>query len=271
MTVRSFARHALGVFAAATLAAGLTGCGSSTPKMPDLGAADADKYLFDHGSSELAKRHWLAAREYFKRLVDSYPTSQYRQDGKLGIGDSYLGENSAESKVMAENEFREFLQFYPTSPRADYAQFNIAVSHYRQMLGAERDQTETNTTITQFNLFFERYPESKLTAQAETLYRNARDRFDDSEFTKGFFYYRVKYYPGALGRFLPIVHDDPEYTRRDQLFYYVAEAMHASNRNAEALPFYDRVVQEFKSSKYLQKSKDRIAEISKAKATSPAK
>ena len=46
--------------------------------------------------------------------MDSYPQSQYRADAKLGLADSYLGEHSSESSVLAINEYREFLSFYPT-------------------------------------------------------------------------------------------------------------------------------------------------------------
>ena len=50
-------------------------------------------------------------------------------------------------------EFREFLQFYPTNPRADYAQYKLAMSHFRQMRAPERDQTETRDALREFAEF----------------------------------------------------------------------------------------------------------------------
>ena len=44
---------------------------------------------------------WLDAREFFRQVVDNYPGSPLRADAKLGVGDSYLGERSAESLVLA--------------------------------------------------------------------------------------------------------------------------------------------------------------------------
>src|SRR5713101_9650427 len=87
-------------------------CRSGQPKLPAPGSAEADKFLFDRGNEEMSKKHWLAAREYFKKLVDAYPQSRYRQDAKLAIGDTYLGESSIESNILATNEFREFLTFF---------------------------------------------------------------------------------------------------------------------------------------------------------------
>ena len=67
------------------------------------------------------------------------PQSPLRPDAKLGVGDSFLGEHSTEALITAATEFREFLTFYPTNPRADYAQYKVAMSHYEQMRAPERE------------------------------------------------------------------------------------------------------------------------------------
>src|SRR5688572_7296843 len=94
---------------------------ASGPNRPPSGSPEPDKFLFERGTESLNDRKWLRAREYFRQLVDTYPQSPYRADAKLGIGDSYLGESTTEAKILAINEFREFLTFFPTHPRADYA------------------------------------------------------------------------------------------------------------------------------------------------------
>src|SRR5436190_13410055 len=78
LRIRSQVRVAVILLAAMTT----SGClfGSNKPKAPPQGAADADKFLFDKGTALLAKKNWLTAREYFKRLVDGYPQSPYRAD-----------------------------------------------------------------------------------------------------------------------------------------------------------------------------------------------
>ena len=117
---------------------------ASGPKKPPVGTLEPDKFLWERGTDELNKKHWLTAREYFRQLMDSYPQSTYRADAKLGLADTYLGEGSAESDVLAVNEYREFLSFYPTHERAYYAQFKLGMCHFYQMHGPDRDQTETH-------------------------------------------------------------------------------------------------------------------------------
>ncbi len=69
---------------------------------------------------------------------------------------------SVESLVLSANEYREFLTFYPTNPRADYAQYKLAMTHFEQMRAPERDQTETQAALREFQIFFDRYPMSPL-------------------------------------------------------------------------------------------------------------
>src|SRR6185503_8031168 len=121
-------------------------CGGKKSGIP-ANTANPDRYLYDRGSEALKEGKWMNAREYFRQVVDNYPQSPVRPDAKLGVGDSFLGEKGAESLVLAANEYREFLQFYPRHERDDYAQYKLAMSHFMQMRAPERDQTETVSAL----------------------------------------------------------------------------------------------------------------------------
>jgi len=245
--------------------------GNPAPKLPPAGSAEPDKFLFDRGTEELSKKHWLAAREYFRNVVDRYPQSAVRPDAKLALGDTYLAENSAESRVLAVNEYQEFLSYFPTHRRADYAQFKIGYAHYKQMLAPQRDQTETKEAIAQFDQFLKRYPNSALKPEAEKYYRESRDRLSDSEFQVGLFYVRVKWCPGAVDRFDQLLKTDPQYTNRDGAYFYMAECYFLTKNTALALPYYDRIVKEFTTSEYLARAKKRMTEIKAAPAATVKK
>ncbi len=241
------------------LALGLGACASSgPPRTATSTAADADKVLLDGGNAALASKKWSAARQYFTKLLDSYPQSLYRADAKLGVGDSYLGENTSASFVFALNEFREFLSFYPTNPRADYAQFQLATVHYKQMLAPGRDQTETKETVKEFQAFVDRYPNSTMMTDGRKRLREAKDRLADYEYGIGMTYVHIRWYAGAVGRFKPLIEMDPGYTHKDAVYFYLADALEKSNKAPEALPYYERLVKEFQTSQYLEESRRRI-------------
>jgi outer membrane protein assembly factor BamD len=238
-----------------------TACGSASKK-PPVGTLEPDKFLWERGTAELNRKHWLNAREYFRQLMDSYPQSPYRADAKLGLADTYLGENSAESKVLAINEYREFLSFYPTHARADYAQYKLGMAHYYQMSGPERDQTETRDAITELKTMVQRYPNSAFAPEAMKHLREARDRLSDAEYRVAYFYVRTqKFPPAAIDRFTALLKDDPEYSRRDAVYFYLAQSLMKINRPAEALPYLDRLLKEFEQSEYLEEARTLAATL----------
>jgi outer membrane protein assembly factor BamD len=245
----------------------LAACASG-PSDPPRGTPEPDKFLFDRGTEALEQRKWLNAREYFRRLVDTYPQSPYRADAKLGIGDSYLGDGTTEGKILGINEFREFLTFFPTHRRADYAQYKLGMGHFLQMLSSQRDQTETREAIKEFQTFVERYPNSSLRGEVQEKLRAARDRLASADYEVGLFYYRSRWYPGAIDRFKVLLARDAEYTYRDAVYFHLAESLVRMNQTAEALPYFERLVKEFEKSEYLEETRRRIAELKATNAKS---
>jgi outer membrane protein assembly factor BamD len=263
----------LRIFVVLVLAAAIAGCAQKTPALPP-GTVDADKFLFDRGTESAKERKWLDAREYFRNLVDNYPQSPYRPDAKLALGDTYLSEDTTESLLLSANEYREFLTFYPTHPRADYAQLQLARTFTEQMLAPERDQTSTKDAIREIEIFLQRFPNSALMPEARKLEREARDRLSEAGYRVGFFYFRARYYSGAIDRFKEVLKTDPTYTNRDAVYYHLAESLYrqslelekqklttADQYKAEALPYYERLVKEFEKSEFLDEAQKRIAEL----------
>ena len=235
---------------------------SSAPKAPPVGAEEPDKYLFEYGQAALKEKRWFVAREFFRQLIDSYPQSPFRADAKLGVGDAYLGEGTAESQIMAINEFREFLTFFPTHERADYAQFQLGMAHFNEMRSPARDQSETREAIAEFTTFVERYPNSKMIGEARQKLREAKDRLSEHDFRVGLHYLRSRTsLPGAIDRFNTILKNDPEYTHRDEVYYHMAQALVQIGQPAAAIPYLDKLIAEFEQSEYLERAREEVAKL----------
>ena len=128
-----------------------------------------------------------------------------------GVGDSYLGEDTAASVVLAANEFREFLQFYPDQParrlravqagdeplRAD-ARAPSAIRPKR----ARRSRSSTCSSSS--------FPNSPLTPEVKKNWRIARDRLSESSYGVGLHYYRS---PLVSGRHRPLPRSAPRRPR----------------------------------------------------------
>ena len=153
---------------------------------------------FERGTEALNEKKWLTAREFFKSVTETYTQSPYRPDAKLGVGDTYLGEGTPEALVLALNEFQEFLAFYPTHPRADYAQYKVGMTHHRQMRSAGRDQTETRAAVTSFEAFLDALSEQQAAAGRRGAFARGERSVGEHEFGVGRYYYSIRWYPGAI-------------------------------------------------------------------------
>jgi outer membrane protein assembly factor BamD len=231
--------------------------------MPEPGETEPDRYLYERGREALDKRRWLEARLYLQQLVDQFPQSPFRQEARLGIGDAYLGEGGYDTLILAAEKFREFLRYFPLNERADYAQYRLAVAEAEQMLSPDRDQTATVTTLREIEAFIQRYPDSKYMPEVVKLQTMARDRLSDSEFRVGQYYFRSRWYRGAIPRFENILTNNPTYTRRDAVYYHLGESLYRSGQAKEALTQFTRLVEEFRVSDYLEDARARITELSR--------
>jgi len=236
-------------------------CGGVRQTTPPPGTAQPDRYLSERGIEALQMEEWLNARTYFQQIIDGYPQSPFRSDAKLNIGDAYLGENTPESLVLAANEFREFLAFYPTNQRADYSQYKLAMSHFQQMRAPGRDQTETKAALVEFNVFFQEYAGSSLMAEVKKNWRVARDRLSDASYRVGLHYYRMRWYPGAIDRFREVLREDSEFTGRDAVYFYLAESLARTDKKAEAVPYFERLLAEFDRSDHLEDARGWLEEL----------
>jgi outer membrane protein assembly factor BamD (BamD/ComL family) len=125
--------------------------------------------------------------------------------------------------------------------------------------------------VREFETFLERYPNSALKPEVEARLREARDRVSMADYQVGVFYYKQRWYPGAIDRLRALLKGDPAFTFRDGAYYYLAEALLKVRLDAEALPLLEKLVAEFEQSEFLEKGTLRLAELkaNMAKAGAP--
>ena len=254
------ARGRLRCLAVIAMAAIGAACGSSEPEITPA-TVGGDQILFQRGTAALADNNWLEARNYFLRVRDNYPQSGLRADARLGVGDSFEGQGGAASYVSALAEYQDFLSLYPTHPRAGYAQFKLAMVHHHQMRPPERDQSWTQSAIREFELFVERYPDSELVGEVRGYLREAKDRLSESEFIVGRYYHRNKWWPGAIERLGTVVDSNPEFTGRELVYFYLADAFYNGGQLAKALPMFQRLLDEFPDTEFGEDVTEAVADI----------
>jgi len=232
-------------------------------------ASNSDQVIWEAGQKALEKKQWENARQYFKRIVEGFPQSEYGPACRLALGDSYLREGGTANIILAISEYREFLTLYPSHPKSDYAQFQVAEGFFRQRNGPDRDQTPTTQALEEYQRLLDVYPSSSHLEQARARIVQCRQSLAEAEFKTGFFYQRTrKIYRAAVTRYQIILSEYPDYARVDEVLFRLAESLTLGGRPAEALPHLEKLLEEYPQSRLTEEAKRLRQQISLS-ATSP--
>jgi outer membrane protein assembly factor BamD len=227
-------------------------CASSSPDIATL-SSNSDQVIWDAAQKAAGKKQWDNARQHYKRIIDGFPQSQFGPAARLGLGDSYFNEGGTGNYILAVSAYREFLTFYPSHPRSDYAQFQVAEAFYRQKNGPDRDQTATEEALDEYKKLLDLYPDSPKAEEARARIKEARQSLARSEYLAGFFYQRTRQaYRAAITRYEGILNDYPDYEHLDEVLMRLSECLCTSGRGLEAAPLLARLQSEFPNSEHME-------------------
>jgi outer membrane protein assembly factor BamD len=240
-----------GALRAVLAAAGLlafVACGHGQPDIATL-TSNSDQVIWEAGQKALQKKDWESARQHFKRIIDAFPQSQYAPSARLALGDTYIEEGGTSNDILAIGAYREFLTLYPSHPKSDYAQFQVAESYFRQKSGPDRDQTQTLHALEEYERLLDVYPASPHIEKARERIKESRQMLARAEYMAGYFYQKTRQYcRAAVARYEGILKEYPDFDDLDLVLLHMAECLHAQGRTAEALPHLGRLLEEFPES-----------------------
>ena len=73
-----------------------------------------------------------------------------------------------------------------------------------------------------------------------------------------------------LVRLKAILKDDPSFTRRDGVYFYLGESLLKQGQQAEALPYFEKLIDEFQESEHLEEARKRITGLKTQAQVKPA-
>ena len=245
------------------------GCAHTEPDIAVL-SSSSDRAIYEAGEQAFQKKQWENARKHFKRIIDGFPQSEYAPAARLGLADSYFKEGGASNWTLAIASYRDFLTLYPSHPKSDYAQFQVAEGYFLQRNKPDRDQTETERALAEYQRLLDVYPASPYVDTARGRIRLCRQSLAKADFQVGYFYQRTrKAYRAAVTRYEIILSEYPDYADMDEVLFRMAQALAAAARQAEALPLLGRLLAEYPQSKYGAEAKRLQGEIQKATPALP--
>ncbi len=227
-------------------------------------AGKSKEQLFLTAEDLYNRRKWSRARSFYSNIYENYPNDPLGRRSLLRVADTYFQQGDAVNLVEAQYKYRDFINRYPGSDRADYAMLQIANVAFKQMERPDRDQAKTKEAIDKFNEMIRTYPKSELRPEAEKNLAEALDRLAKHEHIVARYYMKRKSFNAAVQRLNYLVEQYPNYHDRDGVFYDLATSLDHLGRTGEARLYYERVVSEFPKSDYASKAQKRLAQLKTA-------
>lgn len=134
----------------------------------------------------------------FEKLVGPYAGKPQMERIQYMIADSYY---KTEDFSLSSYYFAKFIINYPKSSKVGEASFLAAKSYYLAAPKYSLDQQETQKALSAFQNFIDAYPNSELSAEANTYYKKLVLRLEKKDFEIAKQYYHMEYYASAITAF----------------------------------------------------------------------
>jgi outer membrane protein assembly factor BamD len=240
------------------------GCHKKTVAIaPDL--ASSDEALYRMGEAEM-KKDTEKAILYLRQIMDSFPKSFYAQRAKILIADAYFHKGDESNLILAAAEYREFIRTYPYSPSAAYSQYQIAMTFYKKILKPGRDQSKTSQALAEFKKVITDFPASDQAKAAQEKIKECEERLAAHSAEIAIGYNKRRAYRASISRLSEIMTSYPDYSRLDEVYFYLGDCHFMMRQYDQAVPFFTKVITDYPSRALTKAATQRLAEIEKLKA-----
>src|SRR5882757_3055911 len=247
-------------------------------KIEPVDAGLPDKVLYDKALDATKRGHFDVARLDLQTLLNTYPDSQYQMKAKLAIADSWYKEGGTAALTQAEQEYKDFITFFPNAPEAAEAQMRVGDIYFRQMDKPDRDYAKATHAQEEYRLMLQQFPESTLVPQAKQRLREVQEVMATRESTIAQFYAsHSNNWPAAIARYQTVVDTYPQFSHMDDVLIGLGDAYETEARfvrtmklpeaakaklektyDDAAIAAYSKVVLEHSAAPHVEDARDRL-------------
>ncbi|MCA1491664.1 outer membrane protein assembly factor BamD [Sinorhizobium alkalisoli] len=220
----------LAIFAGSSL---ITACQND----PDIDitklAAETDppEVLYNQGLANLNAGKTTEAARKFEAIDRQHPFSEYAR--KALVMNAFVAYRNGQYQE-AINSSSRYLNLYPQSEDAAYAQYIQGLAYTKQIPAVTQDQKPAMKAIDAMQAVVDKYPESEYVDDAQAKIRFARDQLAGKEMQVGRYYLERKEYLAAISRFRVVVEQYSNTNQVEEALARLVEAYYAMGVTAEA-------------------------------------
>ncbi|MCV9961011.1 outer membrane protein assembly factor BamD [Pararhizobium sp. BT-229] len=231
--LKKMARIAVIALAASATTVLVSACQSD----PDIDitklAAETDppEVLYNQGLANLNAGKTTEAARKFDAIDQQHPFSEYAR--KALVMRSFINYRNGQYQD-AINGASRYLNLYPESEDAAYAQYIVGLAYSKQIPAVTQDQKPAFKTIEAMQTVVSKYPDSEYVEDAEAKIRFAKDQLAGKEMQVGRYYLERKEYLAAITRFRTVVESYPNTNQVEEALSRLVETYFAMGITAEA-------------------------------------
>lgn len=230
------------------------GCRSGQKVDPIL-RLSAEESLTE-GKRLMAEEKYAKARPYLSHAFEVAPNSPQGREALLLVADAYFRQGGVENFIQAESRYRDYLNRFPTSEQAAYAQFQIANSLAERAAPPDRDQSPTRSAVQAYEDLLRLYPTSPHGEEARKRLQEVRNRLAAHEWHVGHFYFRRGLLPAAAERLELLLERYPDYPETDEVLFYLGRTYKRMQDPKKARETFQRLRAEHPESQFLEEIPD---------------
>jgi outer membrane protein assembly factor BamD len=149
--------------------------------------------------------------------------------------------------MNAENLFKQFVEVFPNSPKAEEMEYMRAFTYYKQSPKTELDQTNTQRTIGFMQTFINTHPGSPRIKEATDIIDKCRIKLEDKAHLSASLYFNMGKYRAAAIAYASLMNDFPDSQKGDEYKFQIIKSYYlfAQNSIEDKKPArYEQVVNE---------------------------
>jgi outer membrane protein assembly factor BamD len=231
--MRKSARVAAVVLAAIAGSSLITACQND----PDIditkltAETDPPEVLYNQGLANLNAGKTTEAGRKFDAIDRQHPFSEYAR--KALVMNAFVAYRNGQYQD-AINSTNRYLNLYPQSEDAAYAQYIQGLAYTKQIPAVTQDQKPAQRAIEAMQVVVDKYPDSEYVDDAQSKIRFARDQLAGKEMQVGRYYLERKEYLAAISRFRVVVEQYPNTNQVEEALARLVEAYFSMGVTAEA-------------------------------------
>ncbi len=235
-----------------TFVAGAPILGCSTSKENKSASAGG---LIVEGKKQMKLDSPEEAKAIFQRVLEEYPDSKERIAALMLLARAYYQSGEYEE---AKFHYMKFIKLYPAHKSADHAHYYTAMSDFKMMDIASRDQSSTREALQGFEYLIKNFPRSPYRPKAEEKRKKCLHNLARNFFEIGKFYFRTGSYQSAIFRLKKLMRQYPDQTFIDEAIFLLGESYYHEQNFQEAKSFYKKLLKNYPRSLFAKEARLRL-------------